>query len=86
MNRAIPSLPHTSWRGAKLIQHRDNFIIISFVGGLDGQGDVVRMGGLRSSLLWNINGKKSQERPRGRWEDNIKIYLEEDVRVWTGYL
>jgi hypothetical protein len=85
MNGAIPSLLHTSWRGAKLIQHRDNcnhFICRR----MRWSGDVVRMGGLRISQLWNINGKKLQGRPRGKWEDNIKIYVEEDVRMWTGFM
>jgi hypothetical protein len=63
MNGATPSLPLTSRRGAKLIQHRR----------MKWSGDVVRVGRLRISLLWNINPKKPQGRLRGKLENNIKI-------------
>jgi hypothetical protein len=37
--------------------------------------------GLYSFLMCKREGKKSLGKPRRRWEDNIKIYLEDIGRV-----
>jgi len=50
-------------------------------------GYVARMGerrGVNRILVGKPEGKRPLGRPRRRWEDNIKIDLQEvDVRVWT---
>jgi hypothetical protein len=49
---------------------------------------VARMGERRGEyrvLVGKPEGKKPLERPRSRWEDNIKKDLQEvDLGVWTG--
>jgi hypothetical protein len=35
-------------------------------------------------LVERPEGKRTMGRPRRRWEDNIKVDLQEDVGVWTG--
>ena len=49
---------------------------------------VGRMGekrGVFRVLVWKPEGKRPLGRPRRRWEDNIKMDLQEwDVGVWTG--
>jgi len=43
-------------------------------------GHVVRMGksrGVYGVLVGKPEGKKPLEKPRRRWEDNIKMYLQE---------
>jgi hypothetical protein len=43
-------------------------------------GHVALMGegrGVRRVLVWKPDGKRSLWRPRNRWEDNIKTYLQE---------
>jgi hypothetical protein len=41
--------------------------------------------GVYSVLVGKPEGKKPLERPRCRWEDNIKMDLQEvDCGVWTG--
>jgi len=52
---------------------------ITFAGNETG-GDVARMGERRSVyrvLLWKPEGKRLLGRPRRRWEDNIKVDLQE---------
>jgi hypothetical protein len=39
--------------------------------------------GVYSVLVGKPEGKRPLVRPRHRWEDNIKIYLQE-VGAWTG--
>jgi hypothetical protein len=37
--------------------------------------------------MHNHKRKKTLGKSRLRWEDNIKMYIEEqDMRVWTGYI
>ena len=48
---------------------------------------VARMGerrGVYRVLMGKPEGKRKLERPRRRWEDNIKMDLQEEGRVW-GY-
>ena len=43
-------------------------------------GHVARMGegrGIYRVLMGKPEGKKPRRRPRGRWEDNVKMYLQE---------
>ena len=50
-------------------------------------GHVARMGknrGIYRVLVGKSEGKRTLARPRRRWEDNIKMYLQEVVGVWTG--
>ena len=51
-------------------------------------GHVARMGerrGVYRVLVEIPKGKRPLERPRHRWEDNIKVDLQEvDVVAWTG--
>jgi len=51
-------------------------------------GHVVRMGEGRGTyrvLVGKPEGKRPMGRPRHRWEDNIKMYLQDvGVGVWTG--
>jgi hypothetical protein len=36
-------------------------------------------------LMGKSEGKRPLGRPKPRWEDNIKMYLQKwDVRAWTG--
>jgi hypothetical protein len=39
--------------------------------------------GVYRVLVMKLEGKRLLERPRRRWEDNIKMDLQ-DVGVWTG--
>ena len=53
------------------------------------EGHVARMGerrGVYKVLVGKPEGKKPLVRPRCRWEDNIKMDLQEGggVEVWTG--
>jgi len=37
-------------------------------------------------MVGKPGGKKTMRRPRWRWEDNIKMYLQKwDVGLWTGF-
>jgi hypothetical protein len=46
-------------------------------------GHVARRG--KRILVWKSEGKRSLERPRRRWEDNIKMDLREVIwEAWTG--
>jgi hypothetical protein len=51
-------------------------------------GHIARMGerrGVYRVLVGKSEGKRPLERPRRRWEDNIKMDLQKwDVGVWTG--
>ena len=54
-----------------------------------GAGDVARMGERTLEyrvLVWKPEGKRLLGRPRRRWEDNIKMYLQELGwrGVWPG--
>jgi len=53
-------------------------------------GHVARMGerrGIYRVLVGKAEGKRPLGRHRGRWEDNIKMYLPEvDIGVWTGLI
>ena len=53
-------------------------------------GNVVRMGKKRGAcrfLVGKPEGKRPLERPRCRWEDNIKMYLRKwNVGAWTKWL
>jgi len=40
--------------------------------------------GVYSFLVGNPEGKKPLARPRRRWEDNIKMDLQEVACEWTG--
>jgi len=43
--------------------------------------------GLYKVLVEKPKGKRQFGRPRRRWEDNIKMDLQEvDVRAWTGLI
>ena len=47
-------------------------------------GHVAHMGerrGAHGVLIGIPEGKRTLGRPRGRWEDNIKMYLKRSVRV-----
>jgi len=49
-------------------------------------GHVAHMGerrGAHGVLIGIPEGKRSLGRPRGRWEDNIKMYLQ---GAWTGLI
>ena len=52
------------------------------------EGHVARMGerrGVYGVLVGKPEAKRPLGRPRHRWEDNIKMDLQEwDVEVWTG--
>jgi hypothetical protein len=54
----------------------------------DSTGHVARMGerrGVYRVLVGKLEGKRSLGRPRRRWEDNIKMDLQEvGCGVWTG--
>jgi len=54
----------------------------------DGDGHVARMGerrGVRMVLVGKPEGKRPLGRPRRRWMDNMKMYLQEvGCSVWTG--
>ena len=51
-------------------------------------GHVARMGESRAVykvLIWKPERKRPLQRPRRRWEDNIKMDLQEvECGVWTG--
>ena len=51
-------------------------------------GHVARMGerrGAYKGLMWRLEGKRTLGRPKRRWEDNIKMDIQEDgCEVWTG--
>jgi hypothetical protein len=52
-------------------------------------GHVARMGEKRSAygiLVRRCEGKRSLVRPRRRWEDNIKMYLQEAEWVWIALI
>jgi hypothetical protein len=43
--------------------------------------------GMYKVLVGKPGGKRTLERPRCRWEDNIKLDLQEvNVGVWTGLI
>jgi hypothetical protein len=52
------------------------------------EGHVARMGegrGVYRVLVGKPEGKRPMGRPRRRWEDNIKMYLQEvGCGLWTG--
>jgi hypothetical protein len=38
-------------------------------------------------VVGNPEGKRQLERPRRRWEDNVKVYLNQfHMRVWIGFV
>jgi hypothetical protein len=38
-------------------------------------------------LVWKLEGKKPLGRPRSKWENNIRMYLQEvGWRAWTGLI
>jgi hypothetical protein len=46
---------------------------------------LIRNRGVYMILVGKPEGKKPLRRPRGRWEDNIKMVVQEvGCRVWTG--
>jgi hypothetical protein len=37
-------------------------------------------------LVGNLDGKRPLEKPRGRWEDNIKMDLKMNMMLWAGLM
>jgi hypothetical protein len=65
------------------------------MGGACGAYGGVERRGAYGALMWKPEGKRRLGRPTGRWEDNIKMYLEgrmdwidlaQDRSMWRGFV